>query len=178
MTRSASLSSGIIKFAPNGEYVKNLDTFRLALRPNKYHWKDKKPPLRKSLHWLHEELWKVGGKQECRFLLEYGMQDIIKLILDVEWVTPGLVSLQQAFDTVNSSVIGPVHTFLEAKTGRSFSLNDIVVTEACRQTPDGNWKQSFHLIWKDVCLEAVYISHLADHLELSSCVDRAPFRGQ
>lgn len=178
MVRSASLSSGIIKFAPNEEYVNNLNSFRLALRPNKYHWKDRKPALSKSLQWLHEELWKIGGKPECRFLVEYGMADVIKLILDVEWFSVTFESMPDAFQRLQETVLGPVNVYLEAKTGRSFGNEDIVISEACRQLADGTWKMSFHVSWKDVCVRAGAIYHLIEHLELPDIVDRSPFRGK
>lgn len=181
MTRTASISGGLVKFADPLQFVNNLTAFRLDLRPNKYHWKDQRPALSKSVYWLREELWKIGGKDQCNYLLEYAPDQTVKLMLDVEWLSEQKITLGEAFAHLREKVLEPVNTFVAAQTGKRIFMDELVVEEACRSVKNkegGNaFKQSFHVIWPDVCIKAASIGSLIDHLDLPDMVDRHPWRG-
>jgi len=58
---SDALAGGKIKFAQPSPFVPNLSTFQVQLRPNKYHWKNDRPPTQKSIPALERDLAQIGG---------------------------------------------------------------------------------------------------------------------
>lgn len=155
----------------------NYSSFRAKVRPTKYHWQGGKAPLLYSIPFLERVLYQIGGQPECNHLLEYDLQEQIKLTFDVEWYSDEFHTKEFAFARVKSEVIDPVNEFLLSKTNRSFDLSELVIEEACRPV-DERFKHSFHLIWPTVCVTARLIFFLIEHLKLPPICDPAPWQGK
>ncbi len=183
MVRSSSvLTAGKIRFAPPSDFVNNFASFRVRFRPNKYHWEKKRPWVPKSLAQLERDMYLTGCQKDTRSLLEYKMSEKVKLFLDCEFKTSIPMSVDAAFCLIQTEALEPILKFLQAKTGKRISVDELAIEEACRQIEpiDGvpTWKQSFHVIFPSVCLTASSILDLIEHLELPEMVDRVPWRGK
>ncbi len=182
MVRSSSvLTAGKIKFSSLADFVNCLASFRVRFRPNKYHWRKGRPWVPKSIAQLERDMYLTGCQKDNRSLIEYRMSEKVKLLLDCQWKTYVQLSVDAAFARVQTETLEPVLKLVQAKTGRRFSVDELVIEEACRQVTatDGlrTWKQSFHVIFPGICLTASSIYDLIEHLELPDMVDRNPWRG-
>ncbi len=86
------------------------------------------------------------------------MSEKVKVFRDCEWKTYAHLSVEAAFARVQTEALEPVMKCVQAKTGKRFSVDELVIEEACRQVAATNgvptWKQSFHVIFPGICLTA------------------------
>lgn len=183
MVRSSSvLTAGKIRFSPPADFVNYLTSFRVRFRPNKYHWQKGRPWVPKSIAQLERDMYLTGCQKDTRSLMEYQMSEKVKLFLDCEFKTHVEMSVNAAFDRVREEALESVLKFLQAKTGKRISVDELVIEEACRQIEAikgvPTWKQSFHVIFPDICLTASSILDLIENLDLPAMVDWNPWRGK
>lgn len=152
MVRSSSvLTAGKLQFASPADFVNHLASFRVRYRPNKYHWLKGRPWVSKSIAQLEREIYLIGCQKDTKSLIEYQMSEKVKLLLDCEFKTSILMSVDAAFRRVQSEALEPLLKFILAKTGKRMSVDELAIEEACRQIEPikglPTWKQSFHVIF-------------------------------
>ena len=178
---SAPLKAGQIQFAEPTGYVNNLNSFKVATRPNKLHWANGRPPVYLSIAQLQRQLYCTGNQPDSRTLIQYLPSDKTKLFFDCECYNQAEVPAADAFRQIDEQVLQPVIAWIAAKTGKHVSTDEMVYEKASRWIQkDGVrvWKSSFHIMVPEIACTARRILDLVEHLELTDTVDRTPYRGE
>lgn len=178
---TAPLKAGQIQFAEPTVFVHNLNTFRVATRPNKSHWGNDRPPVLLSIPRLQDDLHGKGNQPDSKTLVQYYPGDKTKLFLDIDSYHDTEMSAADTYQHLLQQ-IQPIIAFIAAKTGKIVSPDELVYEKASRWTMKAGqrkWKISCHVFFPEISCLASRILDLLDHLEISSdIVDRAPYRGE
>ncbi len=176
----ASLTSGKVQFADPAAFVNGLPAFRVQLRPTKQHWANNRPPVSCSIAQLERDLYITGNQDETKTLVQYYPSDKVKLTLDCDLYCASYQTAQEAFRLVETEAIVPILAWVQLKTGKLLTVDELVVEQACREggTGDKKFKQSFHVYFPMLAITASRIEHLLDHLRIPAWCDRRPWHGE
>ncbi|KAL3134296.1 hypothetical protein ABBQ38_006558 [Trebouxia sp. C0009 RCD-2024] len=76
-----------------------------------------------------QTLSRLGCQKDTKSLIEYQVSEKVKLLLDCEFKTSIPMSVDAAFCRIHSEALDPLLKFLQAKTGKRMSVDELAIEE-------------------------------------------------
>ena len=157
-----------------------LSTPLIKVQASKYDWTKKslsdKPPLLRSVHWLHNQVDRQGGSKYFTTMIQYGFGDLVKYFYDVDFYSDAPPDTASMKRKIVDEVLLPLFDIVHKRTGVKVDMGNVAACEDTRLCQKKQkYKFSVHIFINNIVCRAEVLKNVHEELGYPTWVDKQPY---